>query len=195
MDREPLIQFIQTNLPATNRQILTDIAAQFDDCVLLKNDYLLRAGRVSNEYFFLTDGFMRAFTFDTNNNEVTTNFFGKDRVVLEVASFFMRTVSTEHIQALTDCRGYLITFEMVNKLFHTVPEFREFGRTMLVREYATFKQRTLALINKTAEERYADLIHSNKELFQHAQLKQIASYLGITDTSLSRIRREYARKD
>ena len=107
----------------------------------------------------------------------------------------MRTVSTEHIQALTDCQGYLITFEMVNKLFHAVPEFREFGRTMLVREYATFKQRTLALINKTAEERYADLIHSNKELFQHAQLKQIASYLGITDTSLSRIRREYARKD
>ena len=195
MDREPLLRFIQTNMPTANQRAAVDIAAQFDECMLLKNDYLLRAGRVSNEYFFLVDGFMRAFTFDTDNNEVTTNFFGKDRVVLEVSSFFMRTVSTESIQALTDCRGFVITFETVNRLFHAVPEFREFGRMMLVREYAAFKQRTLALINKTAEERYDALFRADTGLFQHAQLKQIASYLGITDTSLSRIRREYARKD
>jgi CRP-like cAMP-binding protein len=79
-------------------------------------------------------------------------------------------------------------------LFHTYPEFREFGRAMLVKQYAAFKQRTLALINKSAEERYAQLINGNKEIFQYAQLKHIASYLGITDTSLSRIRREYSKK-
>lgn len=45
MNRDPLIQFIQTNLPTANRQTLADIAAHFDDCMLLKNDYLLRAGR------------------------------------------------------------------------------------------------------------------------------------------------------
>lgn len=194
MAKEPLIQFIQRNLPAANQAILADIAAHFDDYALQKNDYLLRAGRVSNEYFFLIEGFMRAFTFDTSGNEVTTNFFGKNRVVLEVSSFFMRTPSAENIQALTNCRGFVIPFETVNTLFHSVPEFREFGRLTLVREYSAFKHRTLTLINKTAEERYAELIDSNRELFQHAQLKQIASYLGITDTSLSRIRREYARK-
>jgi len=79
-------------------------------------------------------------------------------------------------------------------LFHSVPEFREFGRAMLVKEFVAFKQRTLLLINKTAEERYADLLNSNGEIFQFAQLKHIASYLGITDTSLSRIRKEYAKK-
>ncbi|MBO0929938.1 Crp/Fnr family transcriptional regulator [Fibrella aquatilis] len=194
MNKEPLLRFIQTNMPTANEQAAVDIAAHFEECVLLKNEYLLRAGRVSNEYLFLIEGFMRAFTFDTDNNEVTTNFFGKDRVVLEVSSFFTRTPATESIQALTDCRGYMITFETVNKLFHAVPAFREFGRTMLVREYAAFKQRTLALINTTAEERYDALFRANTALFQHAQLKQIASYLGITDTSLSRIRREYARR-
>lgn len=52
----------------------------------------------------------------------------------------------------------------------------------------------VCMINKTAEEGYTDLINTNSEIFQFAQLKYIASYLGVTDTSLSRIRKEYAKK-
>lgn len=193
MDKEPLIQFIQQHVPATE-QTVTVIAAHFDERVLAKNEYLLKAGKVSNEYFFLADGFVRAFTVDANGQEVTTNFFGKNRAVFEVSSLFMRTVSTETIQALTGSTTFVIEFDALNKLFHSIPEFREFGRAMLVKEFAAFKQRTLALINKSAEERYADLIETNKEVFQYAPLKYIASYLGITDTSLSRIRREFAKK-
>jgi hypothetical protein len=79
-------------------------------------------------------------------------------------------------------------------LFHSVPEFREFGRAMLVKEFVAYKQRTLALINKSAEERYANLIAINKDVFRFAQLKHIASYLGMTDTSLSRIRKTFTKK-
>ncbi|GAB3642004.1 Crp/Fnr family transcriptional regulator [Spirosoma arcticum] len=193
MDKEPLIQFIQQHVPAT-RQTVETIAGHFDERVLAKNEYLLKAGRISNEYFFLADGFVRAFTLDADGQEVTTNFFGKNRAVFEVSSLFMRTVSTETMQALTDSIVFVIEFGTLNTLFHSLPEFREFGRAMLVKEFAAFKQRTLSLINKRAEERYADLIETNGDLFQHAPLKYIASYLGITDTSLSRIRREFARK-
>jgi CRP-like cAMP-binding protein len=79
-------------------------------------------------------------------------------------------------------------------LFHSVPEFREFARAMLVKEFVAYKQRTLAMINKSAEERYASLLADHSEVFKHAQLKHIASYLGITDTSLSRIRAPYPKK-
>ena len=137
---------------------------------------------------------MRAFTFDTDGNEVTTYFYSKNRVVFEASSFFMRTLSTENIQAVTQCQGFTINFEELNRLFHSIPAFREFGRAMLVREFAAYKQRTLSMINQTAEQRYTALINANLEIFQYAQLKHIASYLGITDTSLSRIRKEYARK-
>ena len=65
---------------------------------------------------------------------------------------------------------------------------------ILVKGFIALKERTLSLINQTAEERYASLMNSNPEIFQYAPLKTIASYLGITDTSLSRIRREYQRK-
>jgi hypothetical protein len=52
----------------------------------------------------------------------------------------------------------------------------------------------LAMITETAEQRYDTLLKANPEIFQHAALKHIASYLGITDTSLSRIRKEYGKR-
>lgn len=193
MEKSAIIKFIGKNLPAS-QETLVVIAEQFEDRGFIKNDFFLKVSRVSNEYLFLVDGFMRAYTQDIEGNEVTTYFFQKDSVVFEAASFFMRLPSTENIQAITDCKGYTITFDKLNMLFHTVHEFREFGRKMLVKEFAAFKERTLSLINKSAEERYTALVQNNPELFQHAQLKHIASFLGITDTSLSRIRREYSKK-
>lgn len=193
MKKEALINFIQINLP-TSRKTLDEISSHFEEKIFNKNEYFLTDGKMSNEYLFLAEGFMRAFTFDIDGNEITTYFYPKNRVVFEASSFFMRTISTENIQAVTDCKGFVITFEKLNMLFHAIPEFREFGRAMLVKEFAAYKQRTLAMINKSAEERYVNLISTNKEIFQFAQLKHIASYLGITDSSLSRIRKEFSKK-
>ncbi|MBO0949406.1 Crp/Fnr family transcriptional regulator [Fibrella sp. HMF5405] len=192
MDKELLLNFIQHSLPVPT-QTASYIADQFDNKVILKNDYFLEAGTVSNDYLFLADGFMRAFTYDADGNDVTTAFYTKNRIVLEASSFFMRTVSAETIQALTDCTGFSLSFDKLNRLFHSVPEFREFGRAMLVRQLVALKQRTLSMINKKAEERYVDLFESNRDIFQHAQLRHIASYLGVTDTSLSRIRRDFSK--
>lgn len=159
-----------------------------------RNTTFLEAGKVSNTYLVLETGFMRASTIDFNGNEVTTGFFLPGSLVLEPYSFFVRAPSSESFHAITDCTGYAISFEKLNMHFHSNQEFRELGRAILVSEFAAYKKRTLSLINLTAEERYSQLFESSRELFQVAQLKHIASYLGITDTSLSRIRREYSKK-
>lgn len=137
---------------------------------------------------------MRAFSFDPDGNEVTTAFHTTTYPVFEVASFFNRTPSRENIQALTDCDGWVITYEKLNSLFHSIPEFRNFGRSILVMGFASLKTRMLSLVTETAEERYISLLKSNPEIFHYAPLKQIASYLGITDTSLSRIRKDMMKK-
>jgi CRP-like cAMP-binding protein len=137
---------------------------------------------------------MRAFTHDTDGNEVSTFFYASNTYVFEVSSLFMRRISTESIQALTPCHGYSISFDTLNTLFHSSPEFRDFGRMMLVKAFAAFKQRSLELINQSAEARYANLRATQKEVTQYAPLKHIASYLGITDSSLSRIRKEFSKK-
>ena len=191
---QPFIDFIHKNVP--NIMVKPDhlqlIAKNFEKIHFNRNDYFLKEGKVSG-YMYLESGFMRAFSLDTEGNEVTTFFYGSNRAVFDVSSFFLRSPTEENIQAVTECVGYITNFEKLNGLFHSIPEFREFGRQMLVNEFIAYKQRTLNMINKTAEERYQNLIEHHKEIFKYAQLKHIASYLGITDTSLSRIRRQTSK--
>ena len=177
-----------------SRQMAERIAEQFSPKTMEKHAYFLRASHRSREYLFLENGLMRAFAHDVEGNEVTTHFYTPGNVVFEVSSFFNHIPSSENIQALTDCTGWFVSFEQLNHLFHSIPEFREFGRSILVKGYAGLKMRMLSMITQTAEERYAQLLQSSPELLQAAPLKYIASYLGITDTSLSRIRKEFATK-
>jgi CRP-like cAMP-binding protein len=193
MDKENLILFIEQVLPI-QRSKVEEIATHFQPIQITKNNYFIKEGKISNTYLFLETGFIRAFTFDPDGNEVTTEFYSKNQMVFEVGSFFQKTVSKENFQALEDCKGCFINFDQLQVLFHSIPEFREFGRMILVKGFISFKQRTLSLINETAEQRYESLIKTRPEIFQKAQLKYIASYLGITDTSLSRIRREVLNK-
>lgn len=193
MLQENLISFFKnTNLVSAAAAV--EIAAHFTRKTISKNQLQLTAGKICDEYLFLEKGYMRAFAHDTEGNEVTTNFYKQGQLIFEVSSFFNRTRSQENIQALTDCDGWAINYEQLNDLFHTLPEFREFGRSVLVKGFAALKIRTLAMITETAEERYEQLLATNPEIFQHAPLKNIASYLGVTDTSLSRIRKELAKK-
>lgn len=193
MSKDKLIHFFVAS-GLVSSQTAAEISTHFAACVISKGEFLLREGKVCNEYFFLEEGFMRAFAHDTEGNDVTTNFYSGNQVVFEVSSFFTRSRSSENIQALTESRGWIVSYETLNMLFHTLPEFREFGRNLLVKGYAALKMRMLSTITETAEQRYEQLLRDNSEIFQHAPLKHIASYLGITDTSLSRIRKEFSRK-
>lgn len=166
----------------------------FKERELGRNEFLLREGKISNEYLLLESGFVRAFAHDTEGTEVTTAFYSPGSAVFEVASFFQRIPAQENIQAIADSRGWMLTFEDLNHLFHAHAAFREFGRTVLVKGFAALKERMLSTIAETAEQRYVQLLQHNPQIFQQVPLKHIASYLGVTDTSLSRIRKELTKK-
>jgi len=198
MNNQPLIDFFQKN-SYMSLGTIRDIADHFEEREFSKNEFFLKEGKIC-DFLYLAKGLMRAYTFDLKGNEVTTNIFTKNRQVYDHASFFLQTASAENIQAVTACLAYSITFEKMNTLFHSIPEFRallcrfiEYGRGMLVKELVSYKTRTLAMINKSAEQRYEELIKDDKEIFQFVHLKHIASYLGVTNSSLSRIRREFSK--
>ncbi len=88
----------------------------------------------------------------------------------------------------------MLSYSELNMLFHSMPEFRDFGRHILVTGFSALKSRMLSTITDTAEARYEKLLKSRPEIFRQVPLKYIASYSGITDTSLSRIRKESAKK-
>ncbi len=155
-----------------------------------KDAFVLREGQLSDTYLFLEQGWMRGFALAPSGDEVTTGIFRPGQVVFEASSFFQRQPSMENIQALTPCQAWGISFAQLNHLFHALPEFREFGRSRLVMGFASLKARMLSMVTQTAEQRYLSLLQHHPEIFQNVPLKQIASYLGVTDSSLSRIRRE-----
>jgi CRP-like cAMP-binding protein len=193
MSSPKLVQFFK-NSNLVSPKAAEEIANTFAPKEIKKNNFLFKEGKVCDEYFFLENGFIRTFANDIEGNEVTTNFYSSGQVVFEVSSFFNRTISKENFQAIVDCQGWYITYEQLNNLFHSMHDFRDFGRSILVKGFSSLKIRMLSMITETAELRYDTLLKTNPEIFQQATLKHIASYLGITDTSLSRIRKEYTKK-
>lgn len=192
MGKESLVYFIQEILPMPADKA-EQISTYFTPKQYCKNDFLLKEGRICTESHFIESGFIRSYVVDVDGNEVTTDFYGSNIFANDFLSFFKRIPSNENIQVLADCTTWMINYEDLQTCFHTIPEFREFGRMMLINNYSRLKERMFGMIQLTAEQRYEKLVTSHAEIFQNAPLKYIASYLGITDTSLSRIRKDIAR--
>jgi CRP-like cAMP-binding protein len=191
--RDNFSQFIRQTISVPG-EMISAIVEQFEELSIPKNHFILRSGAYNNQYLYLGLGFLRSWSRNQDGEEITTAFYSAPTVVFEVYSFFNRKVSQENLVALCDCEALSITYEKLNHLFHSLPAFRDFGRAMLVKGFSLLKQRMLSQITETAEERYNRLLQSTPEVFMHAPLKDIASYLGITDSSLSRIRRQFGQK-
>ena len=131
---------------------------------------------------------------DTEGNDITTGFYTEGDMVLEAASFFLKIPTRENIQALTDCTVWRLGFDEFQELFHNIEAFRENGRACLVSGYFALKRRSISMITDSAQDRYLQLLKENPEIIRQVPLKYIASYLGITDTSLSRIRRDITQQ-
>ncbi len=158
-----------------------------------KGDFFLKQGDISDGYLILESGLMRSFVYDFNNNDITTNFFSNDEIVIEVSSLFQRIKTKENIEALSDCVCWKINFDVFQQLFHSIPNFSEWGRAWMANELFNFKQRSVSIITDSATDRYQALIKNKPQIIQQAQLKCVATFLGVTNSSLSRIRKEISK--
>jgi CRP-like cAMP-binding protein len=154
-----------------------------------KNDYLIREGSNADFYYFLESGFARSFAIDLEGNDISTKFFSSTDIVIDWHSYFLKTKCRENIQAVTPCVAWKISFESFMKLF-SIEAFREVGRTRLINNYFELKNHSVSMITDPAKDRYLQLVKDKPDIVQNVPLKQIATYLGVTDTSLSRIRKE-----
>lgn len=166
------------------------IIPKFKKVEFAKNDFLLQEGKTENLYWFLESGFARSFVNDTNGNDITTNFYSCKDVVIDWSSFFLRNPTRENIQALTDCVCWQLDFESFQQLFHGIETFREHGRRRLVSSYFALKNHSVSIIADQAKERYLQLLKDKPQIVQNVSLQHIATFLGITNSSLSRIRKQ-----
>lgn len=154
-----------------------------------KGDILLKQGQVADEYAIVQSGLIRSFVYDYHGNDITTNFFAEHDIVIEVSSLFQRIPGQETIQAVTDCICWKINFTCFQELYHSIPGYNEWGRAWMAMQLFHFKQRSVSIFTHSAMDRYMQLLQDKPQILQQAPLKQIATYLGITDSSLSRIRK------
>jgi CRP-like cAMP-binding protein len=191
-DKSILIEDLQDAF-LTDKE-LEIVLSGYEKVLVKKNEYILEQGNICDAYYFVEKGFLRSYAIDYNGNEVTTNFFTKTDLILEETSFFLRMSTKENIQAMEDCVLWKKDFDIFQEHFNSIEKYREWGRAHLVKNFFALKQRSLAMITETAKERYQNLMYEHSNILQKASLKHIASYLGITDTSLSRIRKEITKK-
>lgn len=194
MSQEKLVKYLQQVLPMPTDKAV-QIAETFKSKFVAKNTFLIEEGKVCNISYFIEEGYARMYTFDTEGKDVTTALYSNCMFANDFYSFFKRVPSPENLQTISDCKTWYLSFDDLQKNFHTIPEFREFGRMLLINNHASLKQRMLSMIQQTGEQRYAHLMETHPEILQNVPLKNIASYLGVTDTSLSRIRRDFATKN
>lgn len=169
---------------------LKHIISKYKPVTFHKNEYLLKQGQIEKKYWFLESGFIRSYIVDTEGNDITFNLYATGDVVIDYPSIFFFAPTRENIQALTDCVCWEISFEDFQEMFNSILNFREQQRGLLVGSYFALKEHSISLIADEAKERYLKLMKERPYIIQNVSLKNIATFLGITDTSLSRIRKE-----
>lgn len=194
---------MENNTPITELdmlfQMLTMIAPlsgalrqRFEDFIIKrehkKRELILREGEVSRRIYFIVNGFARAYHLDREGREHTTWFMNKYDLMISVYSFYTQQPAAEYIELLEDSTLLSMTWDQLQIIYAEFPEYNFHGRLVTEKYYIMAEERAILLRNKQPAERYKLLLQKQPDITQHASLGQIASFLGITLETLSRIR-------
>jgi CRP-like cAMP-binding protein len=159
---------------------------------LKRKQFLLTAGEVCRQNCFVSKGCLRMYRFDENADEHMLRFAIENWWMSDRVSMTTGKPSLNYIDALEDCELLLWTkasFEMLNQ---EIPVFRQYLESMLARSFNASQERIYTNISATAEEKYTNFIKYYPHFFKRIPLHMIASYLGVSAKTLSRIRQHFA---
>jgi len=154
---------------------------------LSKGSYLITERKVCNHIYFLEKGCLRGF-YNLDGKEITYWFAFENDFVTSFYSFITRKPSVENIQLIEDSSLWCMAYDDLQKLYNKHPDIERFGRLTNEHYYVMLEERFVSNHFKEARERYENLASLAPHIIQRVPLGYIASYLGITQETLSRIR-------
>ncbi len=184
-----LENYIQASFGIIEREELNKISSLFKQSKLKKGDFLLESGEKCDKLSFVQSGLLRMFAL-VDGNEVTQWIATKGYFSTDLASFIYEKSSRLSIQALVDTEVYSITKENYDKIGHLVPQWHALEKKFLINCFITLEDRVFSHLSMPAEERYLMFFEGNKSLFNEVPLQYIASMLGMTPETFSRIRKK-----
>lgn len=158
-----------------------------------KNDLLLVEGQVSKAFYFILKGSVRLF-YQKDASERTAFFYTEHMFVSSYESFTKQTPSKHNLQVIEDSVLAVIGYETALKLLEQFPKFEFLARVIMEEELIVYQDIISSFITLNAEERYLKLLSSNSDFLQRVPQHQIATYLGVTAETLSRIRKRLISK-
>jgi CRP/FNR family transcriptional regulator, anaerobic regulatory protein len=169
----------------------TSIRQLFKPVRVPKNTIIEPSGQVPKYHNFIVSGYMRNYHLDKNNNEITVDLNAGSRFFTSYFHFMNRTVSNENLQCITDCELLRISRDDVEKAAATSLTQKDYTIRILQEHLEEDKQRINDLSNLTAEDRYQKFLKEKPSIIRNVPLRHIASYLGVTQRHLSRLRKEF----
>lgn len=164
------------------------IVSSFEYAKIKPREYLSTIGTTSSKIYFIINGLARVY-YLKNGKEVTTYLSSDSGFIASYSSFINQTHSFENIQCIEESEILSISYAKMQKLYAEIPNWERVGRILAEQNYLCMADRLLKLQMIPAKEKYLTFLQtSHSKIIQRTPLIYIASYLGITPESLSRIR-------
>lgn len=186
------IQSIFKGLELTDAEYFF-IASRCKKRVLKKGEHILEKGEIVLSQFYVLEGCLRSYFIDQNEKEHTIQFAIYDWWISDYTAFFDESQATLAIESIQDTTILEVSRLAQKEIFNEIPQVERFFREKMEHSFGAFQKRIINNLSKTAKEKYTDFLKTHTQIEQHIKNYHIASYLGITTESLSRIRREIAK--
>jgi len=182
----PFLTYLNSIVPINEevQKAISDITVRRD---IAENTLLFRHGDVCKEFHFLEKGIARVFYYK-DGKDVTAWFASEGQIVSAIDSLFTGQTSFYNIQLTEDSVLWSLQFDKIEPVFEAFPIVERLGRLMITQNYLLLDERMKLFAFCSAEERYEKLLVQIPDITQRVKLGFIASYLGISQEHLSRIR-------
>lgn len=157
-------------------------------------EFLLKEGQVSDAFYYLEQGCVRLF-YDADGSEKSACFYTEGQFVSSYESFIRQTPSAHYLQCVEQSRMVTIGFEAAEKLLQLSPKFDALARVMMEEELGLYQRIIASFITKNPEQRYQQFQQEHPHLLQRLPQHYIASYLGVSAETLSRIKKRLIERE
>lgn len=172
-----------------NQQQIELIKSKGIEKQIRKEEYYQEAGIIPREVIFLTAGIVRICYFNNNGDEITKYFMDEDSFIVDINSYSQNIPSSEYIQAVTDCSYIAFSKSAMQELSMTIIEWDPIIAKITAKGLADKVNRISPMMAEDAKQRYLNFLTHFPNMANRIPLSYLASYIGITQSSLSRIRK------